>query len=197
MAPKEALDPDSVLMWNAGRGDPRSFELLIERHRSPVINHLYRLVRSRTIAEELAQEVFLRVYRSRQTYRPEAKFSTWLFRITTNLALNWRRDTRREAGNVRLDEDSPSFRRIDPPDPLPRADERLVLNYRARQIRAAIETLPPKQQAAVFMHKYQGMDYAQIARALDCTIPALKSMLFRAYQTLRRTLADFAGSRAA
>lgn len=197
MVSKQALDPDSALMWKAGQGDLKSFELLLERHRSPVINHLSRLVRNRTIAEELAQEVFLRVYRSRHSYRPEAKFSTWIFRITTNLALNWRRDTRREAAYVRLDEDSPNIRRIDLRDPLPRADERLVLNHRAQQIRSAIEALPPKQRAAVLMHKYQGMDYAEISEALDCTIPALKSMLFRAYQTLRQRLAHFAPARVA
>ena len=84
-------------------GHEPSFETLLERHRSQVVNHLYRLVRNRAIAEELAQDVFLRVYRFRNRYQPEAKFSTWLFRITTNVALNWRRDTRRETAHLRLD----------------------------------------------------------------------------------------------
>jgi len=197
MASKLALDTDSELMSKVGQGDKSSFDILLERHRALVVNHLYRLVRNRPIAEELAQDVFLRVYRSRKTYQPQAKFTTWLFRITTNIALNWRRDTRREAAYMRLDEDNPSSRKIELPDPMLRADERLVLNHRAQEIRAAIEKLSPKQQAAVLMHKYQGMDYAEIAQALDCSIPALKSLLFRAYQTLRQRLAHFAPARVA
>ncbi len=98
-----ALDPDAVLMVQVCGGHEPSFETLLERHRGTVVNHLYRLVRDRAIAEELAQDVFLRVYRFRNRYQPEAKFSTWLFRITTNVALNWRRDTRRESAHLRLD----------------------------------------------------------------------------------------------
>ena len=97
-----ALDPDAVLMVEVCGGHEPSFDTPIERHRSTVVNHLYRLVRDRAVAEELAQDVFLRVYRFRNRYQPEAKFNTWLFRITTNVALNWRRDTRREAAHLRI-----------------------------------------------------------------------------------------------
>jgi len=197
MGSKLVLDTDSELMSKVGQGDKSCFDLLLERHRVLVVNHLFRFVRNRSIAEELAQDVFLRVYRSRTTYRPEAKFTTWLFRITTNIALNWRRDTRHEAAHMRLDEDGPLSRKLEPPDPMLRADERLVLDHRAQEIRAAIEKLSPKQQAAVLMHKYQGMDYAEIAEALDCSIPALKSLLFRAYQSLRQRLAHIAPARVA
>src|ERR1700752_3180424 len=98
------LDPDTALMLKVREGDGSSFELLLHRHRVSVVNHLYRLVQNRAIAEELAQDVFIRVYRSRERYQPDAKFTTWLFRITTNVALNWRRDTRREACHFRLDD---------------------------------------------------------------------------------------------
>lgn len=187
-----ALDSDTVLMIKVSEGDTASFGLLLERHRLGVVSHLHRLVRNYAVAEELAQDVFMRVYRSRANYRPEAKFTTWLFRITTNIALNWRRDTRREAGYVRLDREAPGARRPEISDRQPLADEQLIRAQRARQIRAAIETLPPKQLAAVLMHKYEGMDYAQIADVLGCTIPALKSLLFRGYETLRRKLAHLA-----
>src|SRR5258708_14871873 len=110
MASKLALDTDSELVAKVGQGDKSSFDILLERRGDLVVNQLYRLVRNRPIAEELAQDFFLRVYRSRKTYQPQAKFTTWLFRITTNIALNWRRDTRREAAYMRLDEDSPSSR---------------------------------------------------------------------------------------
>ena len=184
-------DPDAILMVQVCRGHEPSFETLLERHRSAVVNHLNRLVRDRAIAEELAQDVFLRVYRFRNRYQPEAKFSTWLFRITTNVALNWRRDTRRETAHLRLDASSHETRRIQVLDRNPRVDQQLLAEHRAREIREAIEALPPKQLAAVLMHKYEGMDYVQIAEVLDCSIPALKSLLFRAYQTLRERLKEF------
>jgi RNA polymerase sigma-70 factor, ECF subfamily len=192
-----APDPDAVLMVQVCGGQESSFETLIERHRGAVVSHLYRLVRDRAIAEELAQDVFLRVYRFRNRYQPEAKFSTWLFRITTNVALNWRRDTRREAAHLRLDASTHESRRIQVLDQNPRVDQRLLAEHRAKEIREAIDALPPKQLAAVLMHKYEGMDYLRIAEALDCSIPALKSLLFRAYETLRRRLSHFSPERVA
>ena len=192
MAVEFVLDPDTALMLKVSAGDAPSFGVLLERHRGPVVNHLQRLVRNHAIAEELAQDVFIRVYRSRSKYRPDAKFTTWLFRITMNIALNWRRDTRREAGYVRLDRDVPSSRKLQLSDGKLRADEILLRAERQREIRSAVDTLPPKQLAAVLLHKYEGMDYAQIAQVLGCSIPALKSLLFRAYETLRRRLAHLA-----
>src|SRR5271163_3370770 len=186
------LDPDAVLMVQVCGGHEPSFATLLERHRGTVVNHLYRLVRDRAVAEELAQDVFLRVYRFRNRYQPEAKFTTWLFRITTNVALNWRRDTRRETAHLRLDAALNDARRIQVPDQTLRADQQLLAEHHAQEIRDAIDSLPPKQLAAVLMHKYEGLDYAAIAEVLDCSIPALKSLLFRAYETLRRRLAHFA-----
>jgi RNA polymerase sigma-70 factor (ECF subfamily) len=192
MVSEWARDPDAALMLQVCGGHEASFETLLARHRSQVVNHLYRLVHNRAIAEELSQDVFLRVYRFRSRYQPEAKFSTWLFRITTNVALNWRRDTRRETGHLRLDACLSDARRIQVPDQTLRADQQLLAEYDAQEIRHAIESLPGKQLAAVLMHKYEGMDYSAIADVLECSIPALKSLLFRAYETLRRRLAHFA-----
>jgi len=197
MVAEFALDPDTALMLKVSAGDAPSFELLLARHRSQVVNHLYRLVHNRDIAEELAQEVFIRVYRSRSTYQPEAKFTTWLFRITTNIALNWRRDTRRETLHLSLDDELRGNRKRELLDREPRADELLLKEQRAKEIRETVETLPPKQLAAVLMHKYEGMEYVEIAETLQCTIPALKSLLFRAYETLRQRLAKFDPVRAA
>jgi len=197
MVSEWACDPDAALMMRVCVGHEPSFETLLARHRNQVITQLYRLVRNRAIAEELAQDVFLRVYRFRDRYQPEAKFSTWLFRITNNVALNWRRDTRRETGHLRLDAALRDARRIQVPDHTLRADQQLLAEYHAKEIRDAIESLPGKQLAAVVMHKYEGMDYAAIADVPDCSIPALKSLLFRAYETLRRRLARFAPPSAA
>ncbi len=187
-----AIDQDTALMIEVSRGDVASFDLLLNRHRNSVVNHLFRLVQNHAIAEELAQDVFIRVYRSRAKYQPDAKFTTWLFRITTNVALNWRRDTRRERGLVRLDDEIRHVHNKELWDHVPRADERLLEKHRANQVRAAIDALPPKQMAAVLMHKYEGMEYVEIAEVLECSLPALKSLLFRAYETLRHRLAHFA-----
>ncbi len=192
MVSRWAFDPDAALMVKVCRGHEGSFETLLTRHRNHVVHHLYRLVGNRSIAEELAQDVFLRVYRFRHRYQPDAKFSTWLFRITTNVALNWRRDTRRETGLIRLDAEAHQTTCVQVPDQAMRPDQRLLADYHAREIRAAIASLPAKQLTAVLMHKHEGLDYAAIARALGCTVPALKSLLFRAYETLRRRLAHYA-----
>src|SRR5574340_303553 len=99
-----ALDYDAELMLRVKEGDGASFGLLLEKHRCAVIHFLYRMVQNHAVAEELAQEVFLRVYRSRSTYEPTAKFTTWLFRIATHLALNSLRDARNERGQEHLDD---------------------------------------------------------------------------------------------
>jgi RNA polymerase sigma-70 factor, ECF subfamily len=197
MVAEYALDRDTALMLKVAKDDAKSFDLLLERHRAGVINHLYRLVHNRAIAEELAQDVFIRVYRFRARYHADAKFTTWLFRITTNIALNWRRDARRELSHLRLDQEIRNIRKRELWDHTPRADELLLDEHRAREVRAAIDTLPAKQLAAVLMHKYEGMEYSQIAAVLNCSMPALKSMLFRAYATLRHRLAHFGPPRAA
>src|SRR5258708_1442593 len=99
------LERDAELMMRVRGGDETSFALLLERHRAPVVHFLYRMVQNQAASEELAQEVFLRVYRSRETYEPTAKFTTWLFRIATHLALNRIRDTKKERGHQSLDEE--------------------------------------------------------------------------------------------
>src|SRR5271166_3540882 len=192
MAIELVLDPDTALMLKVRQGDSCSFDLLLHRHRASVVNHLYRMVQNRAIAEELAQDVFVRVYRSRERYQPDAKFTTWLFRITTNVALNWRRDTRREASHLRLDGALEPLPKMELRHPGPGIEEVMMREDKAREIRAAVQTLKGKQLAAVLMQKYEGMEYAQIADVLECSIPALKSILFRAYQTLRQRLTQFA-----
>src|SRR4249920_2408440 len=101
-----ALDYDAELMLRVKEGDGESYGVLLDKHRSSVVHFLYRMIQNHAVAEELAQEVFLRVYRSRSTYEPTAKFTTWLFRIATHLALNALRDTKNEKSQERLDDDS-------------------------------------------------------------------------------------------
>jgi RNA polymerase sigma-70 factor (ECF subfamily) len=187
-----AMDYDAELMLRVKDGDTASFSALLEKHRGPVVHFLYRMVQNQPVAEELGQEVFLRVYRSRSTYEPSAKFTTWLFRIATHLALNALRDHKDERQQERLDdttEDQPA-KQIS--DKKPSVEQAMVYQSKMLEIRTAIAKLPEKQRAAVLMHKYEEMEYAQIAKALNCSESAVKSLLFRAYETLRARLAHMA-----
>ena len=186
---------DVQLMLDVKAGDQQSFELLLQRYRTPLVNFLFRMVRSREQAEDLAQEVFIRVYRAREEYVPTAKFTTWLFRIATNLALNSLRDHRHQKLEMSIDapltadtEDGDE-RPFEIADKHPTVEQELVEEERKKMIRRAIEKLPEKQRAAVLLHKYQELDYAEIAKILSCSESALKSLLFRAYEVLRVELA--------
>lgn len=173
-------------------GDQAGFGLLLERYRGSVIHFLYRMVQNQAVAEELAQEVFLRVYRFRETYQPTAKFTTWLFRIATHLGLNWIRDRRHEKLQDSLDEESSDGAAIQLADRNKTVEQELLYQAKLREVRQAIEGLPAKQRAAVLMHKYEEMEYAEIAKALSCSESAVKSLLFRAYESLRGRLAHMA-----
>jgi RNA polymerase sigma-70 factor (ECF subfamily) len=152
------------------------------------------MLHNQAIAEELAQEVFLRVYRSRQTYRAEARFSTWLYRIATNLGVNYARDTRHEraASTIYLDQaDSDTGLTPDVADATISAEDSMLGRERMSAIRQHVMALPERQRMAVLMHKYEGMDYKQIGDVLKLSESATKSLLFRAYQTLREKLKEF------
>ena len=157
-----------------------------------MVHFLYRMVLNQAVAEELAQEVFLRVYRSRSTYEPTAKFTTWLFRIATHLALNALRDHKNERFQERLDDDTSELPVRQVSDSRPTVEQNMVYQARLDEIRRAVSMLPEKQRAAVLMHKYEEMEYSQIAKVLGCSESALKSLLFRAYETLRARLAHLA-----
>jgi RNA polymerase sigma-70 factor, ECF subfamily len=183
-----AVDLDTQLMIRVQSDDASSFSELLNRNRNLVVSYLSRMVVNRAIAEELAQDVFIRVYRSRQTYEPTAKFSTWLYRITTNVALNYFRDEKRTRNEISLELQESIQVRREARDHALLIEDRLVREVVACQIRHAIRTLPAKQRAAVIMHKYHELDYAQIALVLGCTPSAVKALMFRAYETLRLRL---------
>jgi len=183
-----ALERDAELMLAVKEGDSASFERLLGKYRSPVIHYLYRMVQNQGAAEEMAQEVFLRVYRSRSSYEPTAKFTTWLFRIATHLALNWLRDQRHERNQASLDGAPDSARVIQIADRRGNREQEMVAEVRLAEVRRAVAELPEKQRVAVLMHKYEEMDYVQIGGVLGCSTSAVKSLLFRAYETLRGRL---------
>jgi RNA polymerase sigma-70 factor (ECF subfamily) len=190
------LDPasDAAIMLRVAAGDEDSFNYLVQKYHRAMIHFLFRMVRNQAVAEELAQEVFLRVYRSRESYRAEAKFTTWLYRIATNLAVNHARDTKHErsAQTLYLDQpDEESGTTPDLADDEPSAEQSLLQRERMAAIKTHVMALPERQRMAVLMHKYQGMDYREIGDVLKLSESATKSLLFRAYQTLREKLKEF------
>lgn len=182
---------DAEIMLRVKAGDDSAFEHLVEKFRRPLVGFLYRMARNHAVAEELAQEVFLRVYRSRKTYRASAKFTTWMYRIAVNLAVNHARDSRNRRGEVSLDEPKEGGAAFEVADGELTAEQDLLRRERVRAIRSHVEALPERQRLAVVMHKYQGLDYRQIAQVLKLSESATKSMLFRAYETLRESLKEF------
>ena len=185
---------DAQVMLRVKAGDQSAFDFLVQKYRRPLVSFMYRMARNTAAAEDLAQEVFLRVYRSRQTYEASAKFTTWLYRIATNLAVNHARDTRKERPEVTVSLDEPDEETgttMDVADGTVTAEESLVRRERMLAIRNKVEALPERQRLAVIMHKYQQMDYKQISDLLKLSESATKSLLFRAYETLREQLKEF------
>jgi RNA polymerase sigma-70 factor (ECF subfamily) len=185
---------DAEIMLRVAAGDEAGFGVLVEKYRRQMVHFMYRMVHNQAVAEELAQEVFLRVYRARASYRAEAKFSTWLYRIATNLGVNHARDTRHErsAHAVYLDQPDPETGSTpDVADSTPNVEQDLLREARLAAIRKHVMALPERQRTAVLMHKYQDLDYKQIGAVLKLSESATKSLLFRAYQTLRERLQEF------
>lgn len=185
-----ALDADTELMLRFQAGEAACFDQLVTRHRRGVLNFIGRMVQDSAIGEELAQETFLRVYLSRDRYTPKAKFTTWLYRIASHLALNHLRDHKHDRRTESLDEtDEEGHTPVQEfSDQRPGAEARLLEEERQAFIRRAIAKLPERQRAAVIMHKYQGLGYQEIGGALELSESATKSLLFRAYETLRKEL---------
>jgi RNA polymerase sigma-70 factor (ECF subfamily) len=185
---------DADVMLRVKAGDDSAFVYLVQKYRRAMVSFMYRMVRNPATAEDLAQEVFLRVYRSRENYEPSAKFTTWLYRIATNLAVNYARDSRHERPEnmVSIDEkDEESGLSVDVPDTSLTAEQGILRRERMAAIRQKVQQLPERQRVAVVMHKYQQMDYRQIAQVLKLSESATKSLLFRAYETLRVQLKEF------
>ena len=188
----ETGDADVMLRLKAG--ELECFDYLMNKYRRPIVHFMFRMVHNQAIAEEMAQEVFLRVYRSRETYRAEARFTTWLYRIATNLAVNHARDTKNErtAPTIHLDEPDPETGSLhDVADSTPTIEADMLRRERMNAIKQHVLALPERQRMAVLMHKYQEMDYKQIGAVLKLSESATKSLLFRAYQTLRERLKEF------
>jgi RNA polymerase sigma-70 factor (ECF subfamily) len=181
-------DPDAQLMLRVKKGDRSAFKILVEKYQKPVTNVAYHLLLDRAAAEELAQEVFLKVFQTASRYRAAAKFSTWVYRIATNLALNELK-SRKRAQTLPLDD----VRQIHTqPDnmsaSLPGPEEQMQQKELVALLERALQSLPVRQRTAVMLHRFEGLSYREIAESMDCTVEAVEALLSRAKITLRDVL---------
>lgn len=188
------LDPDAALMLRVRDGDRSAFETLVEKYKQPVVNLVARTVGDFTEAEDVAQHVFVQVYKSAHRYEVTAKFSTWLFTIARNLSLNeLRRRSRHRADS--LDEtfgdddehpmrQAPDLRTTGP-------TEQLLRDELEAKVEEAIAALPEKQRTALLMCRHEEFSYEEIAQVVGCTLSATKSLIHRARETLKEKLKPY------
>ncbi len=190
-------DPDVQLMLRAKAGDDTAYSELVANYQDRLVSILANLVYSQETAEDLAQEVFLRVYKSKNGYQPTAKFSTWLFRIANNLASNARRSASRRKevqmpGQSGADASTPNAAEFLAKEKSALMPSRLLDRSETQSVvLAAMEELNDRQKLAVLLHKFEEMSYADIAETMELSIPAVKSLLTRARESLRTHLENY------
>jgi RNA polymerase sigma-70 factor (ECF subfamily) len=188
---------DVELMLRVKQGDRDAFDTLVQRYRKPLMNFIYRFTANRAESEDLAHEAFMKVYQSAARYEAKAAFSTWLYRIATNVALNFLRDhrphlaTSLDSGTG--DDEEKSGLEIRHPGVL--VEDQLLEQERVQQIRKALGALPENQRLAVILTKYQELSLKEAAGVMKCSETAVKSLIFRAYTTLRDKLVPVVESR--
>jgi RNA polymerase sigma-70 factor (ECF subfamily) len=190
----EVPDPDATLMLRVKRGDRAAFAELVEKYKQPVMNFVFRTLRDETEAEDLAQNVFLQVYKSRDRYERTAKFSTWLFTIARNLCLNEiRRRSRHPAESLEEShaehEDQPSRQYEDKKVTLP--TDSVLQGELAKKIEEALAELPENQRTAILLCRQDELSYEEIAKILDCSLSATKSLIHRGRETLKEKLKPY------
>ena len=185
--------PSEELMTRVAEGDGDAFEALVLRHQTSVLNFIYRFIGDRTQAKDLSQEVFIRVWQAAKRYEAKAKFTTWIYRIASNLCFNELKSARRrrwfhffqsaEEGGQTIEENFP--------DDSPSAEDLLLTRERNRQITDALQGLPENQRMAIILKRYDDLSYEEIARIMGCSVSAVESLLVRAKRTLQEKLKTF------
>ncbi len=192
--PSWESDPDVELMRRVRSGDSGAFRELFHKHAEALVNFAFRFVGNRDRAEELTQDAFLQIYRARHRYEPRARFTTYLYRVATNLCLNELRrfeyQGKTESLDGNPDPNGDEASRELPDESLPTADEHLAGRETAVRIGKVLEKLPPNQKSALLLSRVEGFSYQEVAAILESSESAVKSLIFRATQTLRENLRD-------
>jgi RNA polymerase sigma-70 factor (ECF subfamily) len=181
------------LICRAAAGDKHAFEALVHRHQRPILNFIFRFLGDRAEAEELTQEVFLRVWKSARTYQPDAKFTTWLYRIATNLCINKQRSIRIRKWILVSQSPEQNQKSDDSFNPSEGAENttpenHLINSERSRRLLNALHDLPSNQRLAIVLQIYDGMSYHEISQIMGRSVSAVDSLLIRAKKNLRKKL---------
>jgi RNA polymerase sigma-70 factor (ECF subfamily) len=181
------------LMTRIAKGDGDAFEILVDRHQASVLNLIYRFIGDRTQAKDLAQEVFIKVWQAAKTYRPEAKFTTWIYRIATNVCFNELKSARHKKWFSFHQSDDHRGNTFEETlsDSAPSVEDLLLEKERSRQISDALQSLPDNQRMALVLKRYDDLSYAEIAQIIGCSVSAVESLLVRAKRTLQKKLKNY------
>jgi len=190
------LDPDSRLMLKFKSGDTSSFEKLVEKYKEKIVNIIYQFIGDKEEAEDLAIEVFLRVYQAREKYEARAKFTTWLYKITTNLCLNTIREKTKfhtvSLSKSILTEEGKEEELLEKiADPSPSPQDVLEEREKNTLISKAIDSLPTRQRIATILQIYEGLSYKEISKILGCSIKSVERLLYWARNNLKEKLAPY------
>lgn len=177
-------DDDVILMARVANGDLNAFENLIEKYQKPVINTAYRYTGNPSVAEDLAQDVFVRVFRAASTYRPDARFATWLFTIVRNVCANYRS---REGRLDRLMDFEADLAWSDKQE---NPEERMIRIELENKIQTAINQLPESLRMPFVLNQYSQLQYSEVAEVLDMTLSAVKVRIHRAKSLLAQRLIE-------
>jgi RNA polymerase sigma-70 factor (ECF subfamily) len=185
--------PSEELMARVAKGDNDAFEILVNRHQTSVLSLIYRFIGDRTRAKDLAQEVFLRVWQAARSYKPQAKFTTWIYRITANLCLNELKSSRRKKWLqfLRFGDNLENTVEETLVDDTPSPEDLLLAKERSRQIANALQSLPENQRMALILKRYDGLSYQEIAKVIGCSVSAVESLLVRAKRSLQEKLKNY------
>jgi len=183
-------NPEAKIMAEVANGDLSAFRNLVERHQNSLLNYIHRYTGDRASTEDIAQEVFLRVFKRAKEYQPLSSFKTWLFKIATNLCLNELRDNKIDRNTIDIFElNEAGFVALAEKRPSPARElENRELNFTLKQ---AFKNLPEKQRVALLLHKYSGFSYFEISQMMNCSISAVESLIHRARQSLRKQLSPY------
>ena len=191
---KYLSDPDNQLMQKAGSGDIAAFKELIKKHQGTVTGIIYRYTGNHNEVEDLAQDIFLKIYKAANSYVPRAQFKTWLYKVVANHCLNFFRSQKRKALIYSLDQPvsedyNPHIQRTDAQKEQPET----LLQQQELQIalKRALSELPERQRMAIILHRFEGLSYKEVADTLGSSLSAVESLIFRAMSSLKEKLSPY------